>query len=95
MDNFFTIKQVAFILKVHQLTVRRYVREKRLAAVKIAGLVRIKEKDLQNFQKEYIVREKPTAAVMAENLKIFSTSDPLWLLNGKGGSLSLPTEYEK
>jgi len=95
MDNFFTIKQVAFILKVHQLTVRRYVREKRLAAVKIAGLVRIKEKDLQNFQKEYFAREKSATTATPEAPKNFSTSDPLWLLNGKGGSLSLPTDYEK
>jgi len=89
MDNFFTIKQIAFILKVHQLTVRRYVREKRLTAVKIAGLVRIKEKDLQNFQKEYFAREK-MADAHHETVKIFSLSDPIWLLNGKGASLSLP-----
>jgi len=91
MDNFFTIKQVAFILKVHQLTIRRYIREKKLPAVKVAGLVRIKEKDLQNFQKEYVAREKPThAGTIHELPKIFSFDDPLWHLSGVGGSLSLP-----
>lgn len=90
MENFFTIKQVAFILKVHQLTVRRYIREKKLPAVKIAGLVRIKEKDLQGFQKEYSARRQSSLDITREAPKIFSANDPLWLLNGKGGSLSLP-----
>lgn len=93
MDSFFTTKQIAFILKVHPLTVRRYIREKKLAAIKIAGLVRIKEKALQSFQKAYFPREKLAPGTTYETPKNFSLSDPLWSLNGKGGSLSLP-EYD-
>ena len=92
MENFFTIKQIAFILKVHQLTVRRYIREKKLAAIKIAGLVRVREKDLQNFQKDYTARQHRTHFMPIEPLKSFTSGDPMWLLNGKGGSLTLPED---
>lgn len=92
MENFFTIKQIAFMLKVHQLTVRRYIREKKLTAIKIAGLVRIKEKDLQNFQKDYTARKYRIHNIISEPLKSFNIGDPLWLLNGKGGSLTLPED---
>lgn len=90
MENFYTVKQVAFILKVHPLTIRRYIREKKLPAVKLSGLVRIKEKDLQNFQTGYTTRSiKATSQLAAA--KVFSFDDPLFQLDGVGGSLSLPT----
>lgn len=90
MGNLFTIKQVAFILKVHQLTVRRYIREKKLPAIKISGLVRIKEEDLQKFQKEYSARRKLTQSLSKQVIKPFSFDDPLWQLDGVGASLSAP-----
>lgn len=91
MVNLYTVKQVAFILKVHTLTVRRYIREKKLRALKIAGGVRITEEDLQKFQKEYIAkRMKPLTATTA--IKMFSFEDPLWHLVGRGGSLTLPAD---
>ena len=91
MDQLLTIKQIAFILKVHHLTVRRYIREKKLQATKIGGSVRVKEADLQNFQKAYtsktihLPKKEPVA-------KTFSFEDPLWKLDGRGASLSLPSD---
>jgi excisionase family DNA binding protein len=91
MDNLFTIKQVSYILKVHQLTVRRYIREKKLAAVKVGGNVRIKDEDLQKFQKSYSVGAKTHPAKLEEKVKtVFSFDDPLWRLDGISTSLSLP-----
>ncbi|MBI4099929.1 helix-turn-helix domain-containing protein [Candidatus Microgenomates bacterium] len=90
MGNLYTVKQVAFILKVHPLTIRRYIREKKLTAVKFAGGVRIKEEDLQNFQRGYTTR-KISVPLTKDLPKIFSLDDPLWQLDGIGGSLSLPT----
>lgn len=90
MENLYTVKQVAFILKLHPLTIRRYIRDQKLPAVKLSGVVRIKETDMQNFQKGYTSRvTKPKT--FFEPLKIFTLSDPLWQLDGLGGSLSLPT----
>lgn len=90
MGNLYTVKQVAFILKVHPLTIRRYIREKKLTAVKFAGGVRIKEEDLQSFQRGYTTRMVKTQPISGP-AKIFSSDDPLWQLDGIGGSLSLPT----
>src|SRR6266705_3444762 len=52
MNNLLSVKQVAFILRVHPLTVRRYIRDKRLKAVKVGGNIRVDENALQDFHKE-------------------------------------------
>jgi excisionase family DNA binding protein len=91
MENLFTIKQVSFILKVHPLTVRRYITSKKLTAVKIGGAVRIQEDQLQKFQKNYSVGERTRPPKTEEKtLKNFSFTDPLWRLDGISTSLSLP-----
>lgn len=93
MENLFTVKQIAFILKVHPLTIRRYIREKKLSAVKIGGAVRIKDEDLQKFQKEYRTSIKHSSPVTLQSItKEFTFEDPLWKLEAIGASLSLPTE---
>jgi excisionase family DNA binding protein len=91
MENLFTIKQVSFILKVHPLTIRRYIRDKKLEAMKIGGAVRVSDDQLQKFQKKYSVGEKSVANKFEKrDLKIFSFDDPLWHLDGFGTSISLP-----
>jgi excisionase family DNA binding protein len=93
MDNLFTVKQVAFILKVHPLTIRRYIRDKKLSAVKIAGAVRIKNEDLLKFQKDYLTTSKHSSPISLHSVtKEFSLEDPFWKLEGIGASLSLPAE---
>lgn len=93
MDNLFTVKQVAYILKVHPLTIRRYIREKKLSAVKIGGAVRIKNEDLTRFQKDYLTSFKHSSPSTFQSItKEFTLEDPLWKLEAIGASLSLPTE---
>ena len=57
MDNLLSVKQVAYILKVHPLTVRRYIKEERLRAIKSGGNIRIKESDLSEFNKDFKLNE--------------------------------------
>lgn len=91
MENLYTTKQLSFILKVHQLTIRRYIREKKLTAIKVGGAVRITEDSLQKFQKSYTADAKrQTRLLSAPVKKIFTLSDPLWRLEGYGTSISLP-----
>lgn len=90
MDNLLSVKQVAYILKVHPLTVRRYIKEERLKAVKSGGNVRIKESDLADFNKDF----KPNRNTPQKNLKqptfqTFNEADPLFQLQGKGASLDI------
>lgn len=91
MDNLFNVNQVAFILKVHPLTVRRYIKEGRLKAVKAGGNIRIKESDLNEFNKDFSP-EKNQNPIIRNSLKpakAFTLDDPLFRLKGRGASLTL------
>jgi excisionase family DNA binding protein len=91
MDNLFNVNQVAFILKVHPLTVRRYIREGRLKAVKAGGNIRIKESNLNEFNKDFSP-QTPNTTLIKNSLKpakAFTLDDPLFRLKGRGASLSL------
>jgi excisionase family DNA binding protein len=89
MDTFFNVNQVAFILKVHPLTVRRYIREEKLPAVKAGGNVRIREADLQKFTKTFSVTPKRIQSNLnpITQAKTFSSDDPLLRMEGRGASL--------
>lgn len=79
----YSVKQVAYIIKVHPLTVRRYIHEKKLAAVKVGGAVRVREDHLEAFQRAYETQEKHTKVSVRESY-IFTELDPLWQLEGIG-----------
>lgn len=91
MENLFNINQAAFILKVHPLTVRRYIREGRLKAIKVGGNVRIKESQLQEFNKEFSPRipQMKTGIETKTPPKIFTDIDPFFQLQGRGASLNI------
>lgn len=92
MDTLFNVNQAAFILKVHPLTIRRYLKEGRLKGIKVGGAIRIREKDLTDFNKDYTPKPKTTDAIMRPKInpaKNFSMEDPLLRLNGRGASITL------
>lgn len=91
MNNLLSVKQVAFILRVHPLTVRRYIKEKRLKAVKVGGNIRVDENALQDFHKEITITEqKPKIFKTARQMdKIFTRDDPFLRLEGRGAGLDL------
>ncbi len=92
MNNLLSVKQVAFILKVHPLTIRRYINEKKLIAIKVGGNIRVDENDLQNFHKDITPADKSKNNVF-KNTKLldkkFTDADPLFRLKGRGASLKL------
>lgn len=93
MEEFYTINQAAIILKVHQLTVRRYIKEGKLKAYRVGGNIRISVNDLRAFMQNFIPRPKQskttqTSLEQATSNKAFTFHDPLLRLRGKGLSLS-------
>jgi excisionase family DNA binding protein len=88
MDDLLTVKQVAIILKVHQLTIRRYINEGKLKAIRIAGNIRITHKDLQDFSENYIPnstsKKNPGQSISTSP---FSANDPLFRIKGRGVSI--------
>lgn len=95
MDTLLSVKQVAYILKVHPLTIRRYITEKRLKAVRVGGNIRIAEKELQDFHKEVTNTPKPKSPYIklkTLQTKPFTPEDPLLRLQGRAASLKLTKE---
>jgi excisionase family DNA binding protein len=91
MNNLLSVKQVAFILKVHPLTIRRYIKDKKLKAVKLGGNIRISEKDLETFHQEITEQatEKSPFRTFKKADNQFTEDDPFLRLQGRAASLKL------
>jgi excisionase family DNA binding protein len=91
MNNLLSVKQAAFILRVHPLTIRRYIKSKKLKAVKIGGNIRIEEDSLQNFHKDIESPEQQPRIFKTSRIsdKTFTQDDPLLRLQGRGAGLVL------
>jgi excisionase family DNA binding protein len=91
MNNLLSVKQVAFILRVHPLTVRRYITAKKLKAVKVGGNIRVEESALQDFHKDVEDAEQQPRIFKNNRLmdKQFTQEDPLLRLMGRGAGLIL------
>ncbi|KKQ71510.1 MAG: helix-turn-helix domain-containing protein [Candidatus Gracilibacteria bacterium] len=61
-ENFLTSEQVAKILQVHPFTVLKLIKSKRLQAIKIGRMYRIKEADLENFTESLSQKVEDTSA---------------------------------
>jgi len=90
MENFLSVRQIAYILKVHALTIRRYIKEGKLKAVLVGGNVRVKETDLQSFHRDLSAAPLQQSIILKakqQATRPFSEGDPLLRLQGRGASL--------
>jgi len=95
MTNLLSVRQVAFILKVHPLSVRRYIKEGKLKAIRAAGNVRIEESELQNFNKALTPKVSSKDVMMRVKktvVKVFNEDDPFLRLKARGASFVLTEE---
>lgn len=93
MENLLNVNQVAFILKVHPLSIRRYIREGKLKAIRVGGNIRITEAELHAFQNQE-VKPKPPSPFTGINrkqrpAKTFTSDDPFFRLQGRGASFNI------
>jgi excisionase family DNA binding protein len=87
-----SVEQVASILKIHQLTVRRYIKQGRLQALKLGGNIRIPKSALDNFSQSASTIFQPSKKLnKLQSTKLFEITDPIFKLRAKGLSLK-PTE---
>lgn len=83
MEELFTVSQIAENLKVHPITIRRYIKEGKLKAFRAGGNVRISAQDLKAFTQSFVPKIKnPKAPSKAE--VNFSFDDPLFRLKARG-----------
>jgi excisionase family DNA binding protein len=89
-DQLYSINQVAIILKVHQLTVRRYIKGGKLKALKIGGNVRVPQSSIDLFTHD-INPTFPDVGVKnapkQEDIFQFSLDDSIFRLKGRGLSI--------
>lgn len=90
MDEFYTVNQAAIALKVHPLTIRRYIKEGKLKAVRAAGNIRIALNDLRNFTQNFIPHHRSQRSAQEQSIstKALSFSDPIFRLKARGFSIS-------
>lgn len=86
MEEFYTVNQVSLILKIHSLTVRRYIKDGKLKAFRVGGNIRIALNDLQNFTQNFVPHQKSQKKIteQSSSTKIFSFGDPLFRLKASG-----------
>lgn len=87
MEQFYTVSQAADILKVHDLTIRRYIKEGKLKAYRAGGNIRVSVNDLRTFVEGFTAPSKITR-LTASQKNPFSISDPIFRLKARGISMS-------
>lgn len=90
MDQLYSVKQLAFILKVHPLTIRRYIKEGKLPALRVGGNIRVKDSDFQNFHSTLSMASPQQSIILKAkkySAKVFTNLDPFLRLSGKGASI--------
>lgn len=88
MEEYYTVNQAAIALKVHPLTIRRYIKERKLKAYRIGGNIRIAINDLRDFTQNFIPHTREVKNQQISQTRSFSYSDPLLNLKGRGLSMS-------
>ncbi len=87
MDDLLTVRQIAILLKVHPLTIRRYINEGKLKALKVAGNIRIQHQEVLNFSQGYIPHDKGIKTSQAAEKDPFHPDDSLFRMRGRGLSI--------
>ncbi|MCL5439250.1 MAG: helix-turn-helix domain-containing protein [Patescibacteria group bacterium] len=88
MDEYYSVSQVALILKVHPLTIRRYIREEKLNAFRAGGNIRISASDLRSFIEGFTPNVQKNPGLKTKKKKPFSLSDPFFRLRARGLSMN-------
>ena len=88
MEEFYTVHQAAIVLKVHPLTIRRYVKEGKLKAYRVGGNIRIAVNDLRAFTQSFMPRQRVSRMQSATGGKAFSLADSLFRVKARGLSMS-------
>lgn len=75
MNRYYTVEEVAKLLKLHQKTIQRYIREGKLQAKKVGKNWRITGHDLSVFAENTGIGEANTTTQTKDNIKVSSVID--------------------
>lgn len=88
MEELYTVHQSAIALKVHPITIRRYIKEGKLKAFRAGGNIRISLPDLRAFTQSFVPRTRSLKEPIFSTEANFSLSDPLFRLKARGLSIN-------
>lgn len=88
MEELYTVYQAALALKVHPITIRRYIKEGKLKAFRAGGNIRISLSDLRAFTQSFVPRTRNLKDHPFSTEANFSLSDPLFRLKARGLSIN-------
>ena len=84
-----TVKEAAELLRVTPITVRRYIADGRLPAVRVGKGVRVQKEAIEQFPKPLQPKGRARKSAVRRG-KPFTMNDPLWNLAGIGHSSEGP-----
>ena len=84
MPDYLTVREVAAIYKVNQITVRRHIRSGKLRAVKVGGRVRVRKEDADALalpmgspHQLQVLVEEPTPEEIGRRRRLIARMDDL------------------
>jgi excisionase family DNA binding protein len=95
MEEFFTVQQVAESLKVHPITIRRYIREGKIKAIRAGGNIRVAQHEVNAFVQSFVPRSKNFKDFPKNTQGNFSFNDPLFRLKGRGLGIDIASRKDK
>src|SRR5688572_18626973 len=81
-----TVEETAQLLKVVPVTVRRYIADGRLPAVRVGRAVRVDKESIGSLLKPVLPNKRATRRKRIPRGRPFTMDDPLWDLVGIGHS---------
>lgn len=94
MEELYTVYQASVVLKVHPITIRRYIKEGKLKAIRAGGNIRIALPDLKTFTQSFVPRTKSPKETPGLSEANFSFSDPLFRLKARGLGINATNQRE-
>ncbi len=80
MAELLTVREIAGMCRLHEMTVRRHIREGRLKAVRVGKGIRVRSGDLEAYLT--LVTESGSGADEDIHVEPFRENDPLFALIG-------------
>lgn len=86
-DTLYSVNQISILLKVHPLTVRRYIKDGKLKAIRVAGNIRVPKSYLDDFSEDVQPTRYGMKVTKKNQVKGFSLDDAIFRLKGRGLSM--------
>jgi len=89
-----TVRETAQLLRVNPITIRRYIADGRLPAVRVGRAVRVQREAIEHFTTPIEPKHR-TGKLLPHQGKPTSADDPIWSIIGIAGDRDLATDISE